>query len=106
MEALKELQDLATTRVSPVTAHYAVTLAAVPAPARSVVQTVSVMRVMHVVKIKAVSSMPIPVAMTAAPVHRAKDASVTTTRLRSFAVLLVVELDLLPRRLHMHLLRL
>jgi hypothetical protein len=39
------------TQVTPVTAHYAVTMAAVLAPARSVVETESVMRVMDAVMV-------------------------------------------------------
>jgi hypothetical protein len=123
MEALKEAQQLATvclpvdlcsilillkllnfkTRVTRVTAHYAVTMAAVLALGRSVVESVSVMRVMDAVTIT-VSSLPIPVATAAVTVQRAKDALVTTTQIRSFAALQVVELDLLLRRLNPNLL--
>jgi len=98
MEALKEAKDLATTQITPVATQHAVPMAAVLALARSVVETASVMQVMDAVKIKAVSSLPIPVATPAVTVQRAKDASVTTTHLRSFAVLQVVEVILLPRR--------
>jgi hypothetical protein len=79
-------------------------MAAVLAPTRPVVETVSVMQVMDAVKIKAVSSLPIPVATTAVTVQRAKDASVTTTQIRYFAALQVVELILLLRRSNRNLL--
>jgi ABC-type phosphate transport system permease subunit len=78
-------------------------MAAVLALGRSVVETVSVMRVINAVKM-AVPSLPIPVATTAVTVKRAKDASVTTTQIRSFAALQVVELSLLLRRLNPNLL--
>jgi hypothetical protein len=58
------------TQVTHVTAHYAVTMAAVLALGRSVVESVSVMRVMDAVTIT-VSSLPIPVATAAVTVQRA-----------------------------------
>jgi hypothetical protein len=91
-------------QVTPVTAQYAVTTAAVLARARSAVEAVSVMRVMDAVKAYAVSPIVIPVAQTAVSVQRGKDALVTTTQIGSFAVLQAVKQNLLPRQLHMNLL--
>lgn len=66
--------------------------------ARPVVQPVSVAWALGAAKVKPVSAIPKPVAMTAVIVQRATDVSVMAIQIKSFAALQVVEQHLLPRQ--------